>query len=186
MAKIVSAIILVLVALAGSIWYFRQGGTAPSALYAPEVQDRGAPSQEAPGGLTKEVSEQAPAPPAAPILPASAPVHEPMPAPVPEAAEMSAIIRYTDTGFVPASLTVKKGTAVTFRNESVGEVWPASARHPTHTVYPTSGGCLGSTFDACRGLRTGEEWTFSFDIAGTWGYHDHLTPRYFGSVTVER
>lgn len=95
------------------------------------------------------------------------------------------VIRYTDSGYEPSSLIVKKGAVAVFKNESSAEMWAASAMHPTHAVYPSVGGCIGSTFDACRGFKPGEEWTFVFDAAGTWKYHDHLNPRYFGSIMVE-
>lgn len=94
-------------------------------------------------------------------------------------------IRATDSGFVPSSVSIKKGATVVFMNESSRDVWIASAMHPTHTVYPTKGGCIGSTFDACRGLKPNESWSFTFDIAGAWKYHDHLSPGNFGSITVE-
>ncbi|TSD03599.1 MAG: Uncharacterized protein Greene071436_289 [Parcubacteria group bacterium Greene0714_36] len=96
------------------------------------------------------------------------------------------IIRYTDDGgYIPATVAVKKGATVTFKNDSMQDTWPASAMHPTHAGYPETGGCLGSTFDICRGLKPGENWDFTFNVAGEWGYHDHLHARQFGSVTVE-
>lgn len=97
----------------------------------------------------------------------------------------SPVVLYTDSGYSPSSLTVKKGDTVTFKNESAREIWPASAKHPTHEVYPATGGCIGSAFDACRGLKNGEEWSFTFNISGTWNYHDHLNPQHFGSIIVE-
>ncbi len=99
--------------------------------------------------------------------------------------ELVLLINYTEAGYSPTSLIIQKGTTVKFVNQSSRAVWPASAKHPTHTIYPTTGGCLGSTFDACRGLTTGESWTFTFDIPGEWKYHDHLSPSFFGSIKVE-
>ncbi|MEK9182927.1 MAG: hypothetical protein AAB849_00245 [Patescibacteria group bacterium] len=72
-----------------------------------------------------------------------------------------------------------------FKNQSARSMWPASGFHPTHTVYPTTGGCLGSTFDACKGVLPGESWSFQFDIAGSWKYHNHLNPADFGMIVVE-
>ena len=95
------------------------------------------------------------------------------------------IITYTDAGFVPNSVTIKKGETVTYKNDSKLAMWPASAKHPTHGNYPTTGGCLGSTFDACKGVQPGESWSFQFDFVGTWPFHDHLTPKFFGKVIVE-
>ncbi|OHA38709.1 MAG: hypothetical protein A3G03_02780 [Candidatus Taylorbacteria bacterium RIFCSPLOWO2_12_FULL_44_15c] len=64
-------------------------------------------------------------------------------------------------------------------------MWTASAVHPTHRAYPTSGGCLGSTFDACAGVQSGNSWSFKFDISGTWKYHNHLNPGDTGTIVVE-
>ena len=95
------------------------------------------------------------------------------------------IIVYADDGFTPKSLSVKAGEEVVFKNNSPRNMWPASAFHPTHKEYPTSGGCLGSAFDACRGISPGSSWSFKFDISGNWKYHDHLQPKYFGEIIVE-
>lgn len=97
----------------------------------------------------------------------------------------SHVISYTDNGYAPSAITIKAGESITFKNDSSKAMWPASAMHPTHTAYPTTGGCLGSTFDACAGIQSGKIWSFRFDIPGTWKYHDHLTPTFFGAITVE-
>lgn len=95
------------------------------------------------------------------------------------------IITYTDNGYAPAALTIKKGETVVFKNQSSRAMWAASAMHPTHRVYPTTGGCLGSTFDACKGVQTGGSWSFKFDVSGSWKYHDHLTPGDRGEIIVQ-
>lgn len=94
-------------------------------------------------------------------------------------------VTYTDSGYSPAVLNVKVGTTVTFKNQSSQLMWTASAVHPTHRVYPTTGGCLGSTFDACGGIQPGDSWSFKFDIAGTWKYHNHLNSGDTGTIVVE-
>lgn len=100
-------------------------------------------------------------------------------------------VRVTANGFEPASLTVKKGDRVTWMNEAGREVWPASAVHPTHTAYPGSdiakcGTAEAATiFDACGGITNGSAWSFVFNEAGTWRYHDHLRASVTGSVVVE-
>ncbi|OHA25032.1 MAG: hypothetical protein A3D52_00625 [Candidatus Taylorbacteria bacterium RIFCSPHIGHO2_02_FULL_44_36] len=91
----------------------------------------------------------------------------------------------TNSGYSPSILTVKKGETVTFKNQSSQSMWTASAVHPTHRAYPTSGGCLGSTFDACAGVQSGNSWSFKFDISGTWKYHNHLNPGDTGTIVVE-
>lgn len=94
-------------------------------------------------------------------------------------------VTYSDQGFTPNTLTIKKGDTVTFLNQSASVVRPASDKHPTHTEYPTTGGCVGSTFDACKGLQPGESWSFQFDEVGQWGYHNHLNPSQKGTIVVE-
>ena len=93
-------------------------------------------------------------------------------------------VEMSSRGFSPQTLTIKKGDTVTFVNTE-GTHWPASAMHPTHTVYPESGGCIGSKFDACKDLAEGEEWSFVFEQTGTWKYHDHLSASLTGSIIVE-
>ena len=95
------------------------------------------------------------------------------------------VITYTDDGYSPSDLEIKAGETVVFKNESSQSMWPASAMHPTHKDYPTTGGCLGSAFDACMGVPPGDSWSFKFDIAGNWKYHDHLSPKNFGAITVK-
>jgi len=89
----------------------------------------------------------------------------------------SLIVTYTDSGFSPNNLIIKNGQTVTFKNESSGEMWVASAPHPTHTDYPE--------FDAKKSYASGQSYTFNFTKAGTWKYHNHKNPSNFGSVTVE-
>ena len=93
-------------------------------------------------------------------------------------------IRFDGSAFVPSSVTISQGDSVTWVNDSETPTWPASAQHPTHTAYPTEGGCIGSSFDACRGLEQGETFTFTFEEIGTWNFHDHLNSTIFGRVTV--
>lgn len=101
------------------------------------------------------------------------------------------VIVANDAGFSPSSLTVKAGETATFKNESLQPAWPASAIHPTHTVYPNSSIAKCDTpeqsgiFDACKGLNTGEEWSFVFISKGNWKYHDHLNVSHYGTIVVE-
>lgn len=105
-------------------------------------------------------------------------------------ADGSVTVVFTDSGYVPKDITVKVNQVVNFKNESAKETWPASAMHPTHTVYPGSDiqKCgtpeAGKIFDACRGFRTGETYSFQFGEVGKWNYHDHINAGNFGSITV--
>lgn len=87
--------------------------------------------------------------------------------------------------FSPEILTIEEGDSVLFFNEDDQPHWPASDPHPDHDDYPTTGGCIGSTFDACENLSTDEGFIFTFDISGTWDYHDHLNPTVDGTIIVE-
>ncbi len=115
--------------------------------------------------------------PAEGVLPANAGTPPPAPAPT--------VISYDGKAYTPATVDVKKGDLVMFVNKGTSEMWPASAMHPTHAVYPTTGGCIGSTFDACAGIPKGGSWSFVFDQAGAWKYHDHLNPSVRGTVNVK-
>lgn len=94
-------------------------------------------------------------------------------------------IEITSAGFTPSTLTIKQGDKVTFVNKDTAKHWPASDVHPIHTLYPESGGCIGSKFDACTGLAQGESFSFVFNIKGTWSYHDHLNPGLTGMIIVQ-
>lgn len=95
-------------------------------------------------------------------------------------------ITYTDAGFEPKSVTIYIGQTVRFVNQSSRGMWVASASHPTHELYPvkTSIDCLGSAFDTCKSLPSGQSWSFSFDEIGSWGYHNHVQAGHRGSVIV--
>ena len=86
------------------------------------------------------------------------------------------IVLIRDEGFMPQKIKVKKGTAVTFKNEGENLHWPASNIHPTHRIYPE--------FDPQKPLKSGESWSFKFDKTGIWQFHDHLYPELGGSVEV--
>ncbi|MAF79764.1 hypothetical protein CL629_01660 [bacterium] len=100
-------------------------------------------------------------------------------------------IVYTDDGFSPVEIIVSVGEIVTFVNDSSRVVWPATAEHPTHTVYPGSditkcdSAEAADMFDSCGPVMSDESWSFAFDEVGEWGYHDHLDSSYFGKVIVE-
>ena len=106
----------------------------------------------------------------------------------------SNIITYTDSGYSPKEITISKGDTVVFKNESSRKIWPASAAHPTHTIYPESNiqKCFDNDtendriiFDACRSLEIGEEWSFTFNEVGSWVYHNHLRFSHTGKIIVE-
>jgi len=94
-------------------------------------------------------------------------------------------VEMISSGFSPSSVEINKGDTVVFLNKNTADRWPASASHPTHTVYPESGGCVGSKFDACGRIAPGQSFTFTFNQEGSWGYHDHLNPSLRGTIVVK-
>lgn len=86
------------------------------------------------------------------------------------------IVRYTNTGYVPAQLEVPVGTMVTFINESDRDMWVASNKHPSHTDLPT--------FDQFSPSAKASSYTYTFDQIGTWSFHDHLQPAHKGLINV--
>lgn len=119
--------------------------------------------------------------------------YEPAPTPATNStssAEKNTVV-LSDAGYAPSTLTIKQGETVTFKNESSKMMWTASAMHPAHTGY--SGTSLqdhcpdttSTSFDACRGYAPGESWSFTFQKVGSWGYHNHLSPKEWGTVVVQ-
>ena len=123
-----------------------------------------------PGGASEAADEQE----ASDTQPA---VSEPESTVTAEVAGGGATISMTDTGFVPADVTIAVGDTVTFVNDAQANKWPASDVHPTHEILPD--------FDPGRGLATGEEYSFTFTEVGSWKYHDHLRASHGGTITVE-
>jgi plastocyanin len=104
------------------------------------------------------------------------------------AAPMSATVTYDGSSYSPASVTIKQGGSVTFTS-TAGNMWVASGPHPAHTGYDSTSrsqhcaaGYTGAaSFDQCV---AGTTYTFTFNKAGTWPYHNHIQDGAYGSVTV--
>ncbi len=99
------------------------------------------------------------------------------PAQEPVVAPKTYDMAYTNSCYSPKDLTIKKGDTVKFTNNAGRNMWPASNDHPSHTIYPE--------FDAKKAFSKGSTWSFTFDKAGTWGYHDHLKDSCTGTITVQ-
>lgn len=96
-------------------------------------------------------------------------------------------IHYTDAGFSPSTITVKKGTVVSFLNQSDREMWVASDEHPSHTGYAgtsRSEHCAAGSATAFDQCARGNVYMFTFDNVGTWDYHDHANAQFGGTVVV--
>lgn len=93
-----------------------------------------------------------------------------------EEVQASHTVTYSDGNFSPAELNVSLGETVEFSNQTTGAFWVASDTHPSHTDYPE--------FDS-GSIEPGGTYSFTFERAGTWGYHDHLNPQATGTISVE-
>ena len=83
---------------------------------------------------------------------------------------------YSDSGYSPASLEFKPGTKVVFVNDSDSPMWTASDPHPIHSDF--------SSFDSRKSIGNGSEYEFTFTEAGTYSYHNHLSPEHKGTIIV--
>ncbi len=93
-------------------------------------------------------------------------------------------IYITNNGFSKDYIKVHRGQTVTWVNKDNNMHWPASDFHPSHNLYPTRDrGCIGSSLDACVGLKFNQRFGYRFDSIGVWGIHDHLSPGF--TMTIE-
>jgi plastocyanin len=88
------------------------------------------------------------------------------------------VVTFSDSGFSPATVSVKQGTTVTFVNESNNPMWVASDPHPTHTLLPG--------FDQKASVTSGGTYEYTFVKVGTWTYHNHMNPSMKGTVIVTK
>ena len=116
----------------------------------------------------------APAPPAATSVPATMP--KPVPTPVktppvqskPIIAAQSNRVTIHDYSFLPATLTVKKGTTVTWTNDDIAK----------HTVTGDHSGPSSDFFGQ------GQSYSYTFDAPGTYPYHCEPHPYMTATVVV--
>lgn len=93
------------------------------------------------------------------------------------------LVRYNGMSFQPQEVKIHKGTKVFFLNESIQQrpMYVASDDHPTHERYPGfDTAAVNQKFPALS-----ESFSFVFDRAGTWSYHDHNFPSARGIIIVE-
>lgn len=81
----------------------------------------------------------------------------------------------TENGFLPQNLTIKTNDTIIWQNSRNINIMVDSSPHPEHTDYPPLN--LGL-------IKPSESKSLSFPTTGTYRYHDHLSPTFFGSITV--
>ncbi len=97
----------------------------------------------------------------------------------------NALISFTDNGFEPANITIKKGQTIRFTNNSSKDMWIAAGGDGGN-VYPDTGeGCGESALDTCGPLAPNEIWELTFDYSGTWSYRNNSNREFTGVIRVE-
>lgn len=178
----ITTFVFLVVSIAGGAFIFLQGFSSPTQSVSdwtdvPVVDTpEKIPAKETPETTTPTPVVIINIPP--PKIPTTTPAQIPPPIP-------KNLVTLTETGFSPDVINIKFGDVVTFLNKSSRPMWPAAAEHPVHRDYPTTGSCLGSTFDPCKGIPIGGSWSFKVDIPGSWRYHNHLDPRTQGIIVAE-
>lgn len=86
------------------------------------------------------------------------------------------VVTYTDSGFAPSPLVVKKGTTVTFVNESSSLMLVASAIYPTHSLLPD--------FVQKTQVTKGKSYEYTFTKVGTWRYQNDVLTKDVGTISV--
>jgi len=86
------------------------------------------------------------------------------------------VVNIAGFAFSPAVVKIKVGDTVKWINDDSAPHQVASNPHPVHTDLP------GLESDV---LSKGGSYSFTFDKAGTWGYHCHIHPMMTGTVVVE-
>src|SRR3989344_3577846 len=83
-----------------------------------------------------------------------------------------------EDGFYPNEIEISVGDTVRFTTALDAPFWPASNDHPIHSQY--------SEFDSKKPISADKNWSFTFNKNGTWGYHDHLSPYFTGTIKVKK
>lgn len=83
---------------------------------------------------------------------------------------------FTNEGFTPSEIHIRKGTTVAWTNRSKNPMWIASDPHPSHTYL--------SGFDQKEILNTKGTYRFIFTKSGAWKYHNHIIPSFRGKIIV--
>lgn len=92
-------------------------------------------------------------------------------------AERVAEIRITPKGFEPSTLTVKKGTKITWTNSD--NTLHQVAANP----YPTGKNLPGLKSEI---LNDAQQYTYVANKAGSFGYHDQLKPTVNGVIVIQK
>jgi len=89
---------------------------------------------------------------------------------------VAATIMFSNSGFSPATTTVKSGGSITIKNSSSSELDFDSDPHPVHT---------DDTDLNAGNIAAGESKTITVTKKGAFGFHNHLDPSQNGKIVIE-
>jgi len=96
-----------------------------------------------------------------------------------QSASPAAIVSITVTGFNPATLSVARGTTVTWTNTDAAPHWVASDPYPADDALVA--------LNSHKAFANGQSYSYTFTAAGTYTYHDETDPYHRqGSVMVHQ
>lgn len=85
-------------------------------------------------------------------------------------------VAIVDNNFSPAVLQVKVGTTVTWTNQEDVEHWIASDPYPDNDETPG--------LNTGQKMGRGDSYSYTFEEAGTYTYHDDMSPTTGGTIIV--
>lgn len=124
----------------------------------------------------KEITPQILVPKASPKPKPAAPSPIEEQGPEPVQGHQIHVVSMEADGFKPRILIINAGDTVKWVNGDTALHWPASDPHPTHT------GLTG--FDPLADILPKESYSFRFNEAGVYGYHDHTQAVVAGVATL--
>ena len=92
----------------------------------------------------------------------------------------SVTVTYTNTGFTPFSVTLKKGGTLIWKNDANDQVQIGVNPHPVHT-----GNRAITNGEFTLDLNPGGTKTLTINDTGTFSYHNHLDPTESGTIIVQ-
>lgn len=95
------------------------------------------------------------------------------------------VVTYTDAGFDPKTITIAQGETVTFENLSAYgmQVFVDAITRGATTTIPKD--CDTGVFVECAAASENGSWSYTFDTAGTYNYHNNIDPTRTGTVRVK-
>ncbi len=90
------------------------------------------------------------------------------------------IVRYTDEGFSPSTLTIAPGTTVTWSNESSEPLWVMASGDASTCPLGTNATALNE----CASIGSGGSFSHTFTTVGTISYVNKEQSEDSGSITV--